>query len=82
MKMDRRKAFEYRGVRVSPERGESRYFGAQHGEYLTRWWCVLFPDNVSKAGSHLLVDSKSRARGCIDYYLEHTTIPWGRGWLV
>lgn len=74
MARDRRKTFVYRGVPVVPERGEKRYFGAQHGEYLTRWWRVYFPGNVFKVPFWALVASQKDARGQIDYYLTHTTI--------
>jgi hypothetical protein len=57
MKPDTRRLFTYRGVTVSPEQGEPRYFGAKHGQYLRRWWRVLIGPM-----SWILVPTKSEAR--------------------
>lgn len=57
MKADKRQSFMYRGVTVSPEQGEPRYFGSAHGQYLRRWWRVLIGPM-----SWILVSTKAEAR--------------------
>ena len=66
--MDRRKLWEYRGCKITPERGDSRYFGhpdfkpdTGQALYQTRWWKVSYP-----AGGYILVATKDRVRSLID----------------
>lgn len=66
--MDNRKAWTYRDCEITPEVGESRYFGHPNfkpdmGQPLnhTRWWKVHYP-----AGGYILVATKAEVRGLID----------------
>lgn len=61
MSLDNRKMFTYHGVTVVPQIGKSRYFGCRHGDYLTKWWRILFGPL-----SWVLTGSKEDARGYID----------------
>lgn len=64
MKLDKRKIFTYRGITVVPQHGTLRYFGCTHGEYLTKWWRILFGPL-----SWLLAGTKEDARKAIDKYI-------------
>lgn len=49
--VDGRQSWKYRGCRIAPETGKSRYFGlvqGVHGRimYRTRYWRVNFPDGT------------------------------------
>lgn len=61
MKPDKRKTFTYREITIVPQSGSPRYFGCPHGEYLTRWWRVLFGPL-----SWVLTGTKEDARRVID----------------
>lgn len=61
MKPDKRQIFTYRKTTIVPQSGSPRYFGCSHGEYLTRWWRVLFGPL-----SWVLVGTKENARKVID----------------
>lgn len=65
MKPDKRKIFTYRETTVVPKNGTSRYFGCPHGEYLSRWWRVLFGPM-----SWVLVGTKGDAKRIIDKTLD------------
>lgn len=63
-KLDRRKSFQYLGVIVVPESGDSQYFGCTHAKYLTRWWKLTFRDE-----SWVLSGTKKDAKKYIEKYL-------------
>ena len=63
-----RKVWTYRGCTITPQKGESRYFGhpdfvpdTRCPQYYTNWWNIDFPD-----GTYCLAARKSTCRSYID----------------